>query len=87
MYGKNVHISTTAFEPSRGGFVFYENAWSRGIPVSADERQAYLYGSQSEWLEAIAGREATMPRRPYWRTVKRILTAALLGYDPAQPPP
>jgi hypothetical protein len=85
MYGKNVHISSTAFEPSSDGFVYYENAWSRGIPVSDAERQVYLYGSQSEWLEAIVGREATMPRRPYWRAVKRILAASFLGYDPAQP--
>ena len=86
MFDRYPHIGTTAFERSGDEFIYYANAWSKGIVVSAEARQAYLFGPRTEWFEAIVGREATVARRPYWPTVRRILTAALLGYDPAENP-
>ena len=85
MFERHPHIGSTAFERSSEGFIYYANAWSKGIPVSTAARQAYIFGPREEWFEAILGEAATLPRRPYWRTVKRILTAAFLGYDPAEP--
>ena len=84
MFERYPHIGSTAFERVDGGFVYYANAWSKGIPVSAAARQAYIFGSRSEWFEAILGREATEPRRPYWQTVRRMVVAAVRGYDPAE---
>jgi len=85
MFERNPHIGSTAFERSPEGFVFYANAWSKGIPVSACAREAYLFGPRSEWFDAILDKEATVPRRPYWRTIRRMLIAAFLGHDPAEP--
>ena len=85
MFEKHPHIGSTAFERVDGGFVYYASAWSKGIPVSAAARDAYIHGPRSAWFEAIIGQEATVPRRPYWATVRRILTASLFGHDPGEP--
>lgn len=79
------HIGSTAFERVGDGFVYYANAWSKGIPVSAAAREAYIFGPRSDWFEAILGKVGTVPPRPYWRTLKRILLATFMGYDPAEP--
>lgn len=67
------------FEPDGAGFLFYRTHWSRGIPVSAAERQAYLARSfgdeRRHFEEMIRGRAATGPRRPYWRSYGRMLAA------------
>ena len=85
MFEKYPHIGSTAFERVDEGFVYYASAWSKGIPVSAAAREAYIFGPRSEWFEAIMGQEATVPRRPYWPTLRRNLIAAFFGYDPAEP--
>jgi hypothetical protein len=85
MFEHHPHLGTTAFERTADGFVYYANAWSKGIPVSAAARHAYIYGPRSTWFEAILGQSPSVPRRPYWRSVKRILTAFFWGYDPAEP--
>ena len=85
MFERYPHIGSTAFERVDGGFVYYSRAWSKGVPVSAAARKAYIFGPRSRWFEATIDREATAPRRPYWSTLKRILTAIFLGRDPQEP--
>ncbi|QNA86004.1 hypothetical protein G4G27_19975 [Sphingomonas sp. So64.6b] len=76
------HLKTTAFEPMDDGYVYYESAWAKGIRVTADERELYLSGAHIDWLRMIVGRDKSEPRRPYWRGVKRMALATLLGFDP-----
>jgi hypothetical protein len=85
MFDQYRHIYSTAFERTPSGFIYYERAWSKGVPVSAAERELYLSGARIDWLHAIVGRKAAMPRRPYWRGVRRIFLAMLWGIDPAEP--
>lgn len=70
-----------SFEPAENGYVYYHRRWSRGIPVTAEERDAYLripaWGSRHAWQRAIAGRP-TVPPRPY-RPVQRKLLATMPG--------
>jgi hypothetical protein len=84
MFDQRPYIGSTAFDRAGDGFVYYSNAWSKGIPVSAAARNAYLFGPRSEWFDALSGREATVARRPYWHSLRRILTAILFRYDPAE---
>jgi hypothetical protein len=84
MFDRHPYIGSTAFDRVDDGFVYYSSAWARGIPVSAAERRAYLFGPRSEWSEALLVREATVTRRPYWRSLRRMLTAILFRYDPAE---
>jgi hypothetical protein len=72
----------TAFERSNGQWVWYANAWARGVIVSDAEREIYLAYRPIAFRQAIKGRPASEPRRPYWRGLKRILTATLGGGDP-----
>jgi len=69
----------SSFEPAGDGFLFYRTHWSRGIPVSAAEREAYLarpFGDERLHFEAmIRGRAASGPRRPYRRSYGRTLAA------------
>ncbi|MDX3885275.1 hypothetical protein [Sphingomonas sp. MM-1] len=69
-------ILSLSFEQALDGFIYYPNAWSGGVPVTAEEREAYLntpmIGSRREWRKSIEGRQ-TLPRRPYWPTLLKIL--------------
>lgn len=55
-----------SFERTESGFVYYHYRWSRGIPVTAEEREEYLnipvFGSRRAWRRALSEREATPPR-------------------------
>jgi len=84
MFDRYPHIGSTAFDRAGDGFVYYSNAWSKGVFVSATARNAYLFGPRSEWFDALLDREATVARRPYWRSLRRMLTAILFRYDPAE---
>jgi len=53
MFDRYPYIGTTAFDRVGDGFVYYANAWSKGIPVSAAARDAYLFGPRSEWFDSI----------------------------------
>lgn len=75
----------TAFEQQAGEWVWYANAWSRGLKVSNDEREIYLSFKPLAFRAAIAGRIATEPRRPYLSTIGRILITMLTGRDPKTP--
>jgi hypothetical protein len=75
-------LLSTAFERAAGQWVWYANATSRGIVVTPAEREMYLAFKPLAFRQAIRDREATMPRRPYWRTLKRLLVAAIMGRDP-----
>lgn len=79
----NREILTTAFEKSDGNWIWYENAWSKGLIVSAHERDIYLDFRPIEFRQAIGGRVPTEPRRPYLRTLRRMTVAYFAGYDPA----
>lgn len=67
-----------SFEQVGDGYLYYHWRWSRGIPVTADEREAYLaipvVGSRRTWRKSIAGR-STMPSRAF-RPVQQKLLAA-----------
>jgi hypothetical protein len=69
-------ILALSFEPNGDGFVYYHYGWSRGIPVTLEEREAYLaisvYGSRRDWRKALAGRE-TFPPRDYKLLQVKIL--------------
>jgi hypothetical protein len=72
-------ILALSFEPTEDGFLYYHRRWSRGVPVSAEEREAYLsipaLGSRRGWRKAIAGRPTAAPRA--FRPVQRKLLASL----------
>ena len=70
-----------SFEPDGSGFVFYAAARSRGIPVSAEEREEYLSASPfglSTISKRFAGRAPIRPPRPYFPIYFRRM-----GYYPA----
>jgi hypothetical protein len=71
-------ILAQSFEQGADGYTYYRNAWSRGIPVTEAEREAYLaipaIGSRRTWLSAIAGRPS-VPRRAYFPTVFNVYSA------------
>jgi len=69
-------VLAAAFERVEGQWVWYGNAWSRGIVVSDGERDIYLAFRPFAFRQAIKGRAPTFPRRPYWPTLKRILFAS-----------
>ena len=84
MSGRYAHILSTAFNRSGGRWVWYANAWSRGVIVTDDERTLYLSFSPIAFRDAIRGRPASEPRRPYWAGLRRMLTAMVWGRDPDQ---
>jgi uncharacterized membrane protein YhaH (DUF805 family) len=53
-----------SFEPYGDGFVFYKNAWSSGIPVTAEEREAYLSAEPFAWSAIRKGFEGRRPLTP-----------------------
>ena len=68
-----------SFEPADTGYIYYHWRWSRGIPVTAEERETYLsipaLGSRRAWRAAIAGRPS-VPARAF-QPVQRKLLAEL----------
>jgi hypothetical protein len=72
-YGSDEERAARSMQFTKGevGYFFYNDAWSKGIAVSQYEYETYIDGGSSEFFEAIAGREATEPRRPYWQTLRR----------------
>ena len=71
-------ILALSFEPNGDGYIYYRNRWSRGIPVTAAEREAYLripaFGSRRAWRASITGRE-TLPPRAYGPTGRKLWAA------------
>ena len=65
-----------SFEPTEDGFLYYHYRWSRGIPVTPEEREAYLnipaFGSRSAWRKSLAER-ATTPPRAYGPVLRKQL--------------
>ena len=82
MSDRQSELLAAAFEKLDGQWVWYANAWARGVVVSAEEREIYLAFRPIAFRQAIRGRPASKPRRPYWPTLKRILTAIAVGRDP-----
>jgi len=72
-------VLETAFEQDGDGYLYYRNAWSGGIPVSAAEREFYLnapvLGGQRDFHRAIKGRTTTTPPRAYGAASIRIASA------------
>ncbi len=68
-----------SFESADTGYIYYHWRWSRGIPVTAEERERYLsipaLGSRRAWRAAIAGRPS-VPARVF-QPVRRKLLAEL----------
>jgi len=68
-----------SFEPADTGYIYYHWRWSRGIPVTAEEREAYLsipaLGSRRAWRAAVAGRPSVPARAS--RPVQRKLLAEI----------
>jgi hypothetical protein len=67
-----------SFEPTEDGFIYYHYRWSRGIPVTPEEREKYLdipvFGSRRRWRKALAGRESSPPRAyspVAWKLMKK----------------
>jgi hypothetical protein len=82
--GEERHLLDSSFERTGDGYIFYRHHFARGILVSAEEREAYLrppFGaSRREFYEAIRGREASLPRRPWWRSQRATLAAIPAGF-------
>jgi len=76
---KQREILALSFERSGDGYLYYRWRWSRGVPVTAEEREAYLnipaMGSRREWRRAIANRPTASTRDS--GPVQRKLYAAL----------
>ena len=77
--GEERHMLDSSFEPNGDGYAFYRHHLARGVPVTAAEREAYLRpplgGSRRDFHEAIRGREASLPRRGWWRSQRATLAA------------
>jgi len=82
--GEERTLLDSSFEPHGDGYAFYRHHFARGIAVTAAEREAYLRppldGSRREFYEAIRGREATLPRRSWWRSQYVTLAAIPTGF-------
>jgi hypothetical protein len=48
------------------GYIYYSGPHSRGIRVTAAEREVFIHGTSDEWLDVIDDREPTEPPRPFW---------------------
>ncbi len=84
MNDRRRELLTTAFEKEGDQWVWYANAFAKGVPVSAEERELYLGFNPLGFRRAIKGRAALRPRRPYMPELKRILVSIFLGRDPAR---
>lgn len=74
----------TAFERLEDGWIYYRRAWSRGVRVTREERDLFCSFRPLAFRRAIADRLPSEPRRPYWPTLRRLLTAMLTGRDPRE---
>ena len=74
----------SSFEPYGDGYLFYRHHWARGVPVTAEEREAYLRppldGSRWSFYDRIKGRRPVAPRRPYWRSYRITLESIPAGF-------
>lgn len=77
--GEARSLLASSFEPNGDGYAFYRHHLARGIPVTAEEREAYLRppfgGSRRDFYEALRGRPASLPRRSWWRSQRSTLAA------------
>jgi hypothetical protein len=75
-------ILSLSFEPTEDGYVYYHNRWSRGIPVTKEERNEYLnipvLGSRRAWCKSLEGRE-TLPSRAYKPVARKLYSAMPLS--------
>jgi hypothetical protein len=73
-----------SFEPYGDGYHFYRHHLARGIRVTAEEREIYLRppldGSRRAFHEAIGGRPADGPRRPWLRSQHATLASIPAGF-------
>lgn len=60
------------FEPDGEGYIYYSGPHSRGVRVTAAEREVFIRGTSDEWLDIIADRERTEPPRPYLPTLMKV---------------
>ncbi|MET1110957.1 MAG: hypothetical protein ABWX67_05445 [Allosphingosinicella sp.] len=77
----------TSFEPHGAGFLFYRHRWSKGIPVSAAEREEYLaiplLGSRRAFYRKIRDRRPVRGARDYHRSARRMAKALPDSMGPA----
>ena len=70
-------ILALSFEPTPHGYLYYHWRWSRGVPVTTEEREVYLsipaLGSRRAWRKGIAGRP-TSPPRSFQPTQRKLLS-------------
>jgi hypothetical protein len=64
------------FERSGEGYIYYPGPHSRGIRVTAAEREVFIHGTTDDWLDIIDGRARTEPARPYWPTLVKAAGTA-----------
>ena len=84
MTNRRRELLTTAFEKEGDQWVWYANAFAKGVLVSAEEREIYLDFNLLGFRRAVRGRPASQPRRPYLLGLRRILISIFLGRDPAK---
>lgn len=74
----------SSFERHGDGYAFYRHHLARGVEVTAEERETYLrpplHGSRRDFYDAIRGRPATLPRRPWLRSQHVTLAAIPAGF-------
>jgi hypothetical protein len=74
----------TSFEPYGSGYLFYRNRWSRGVPVSAEEREEYLaipvFGSRRAFYKRIEARQPLFGPRDYDSAAQRMASALPKGF-------
>ena len=60
-------VFETAFEQFEGGWVYYRSSWSKGVPVTAEERELFVDDwtpeKSAEFHRLIAGRRPVTPAR------------------------
>lgn len=75
-------VMETAFEPHEGGWVYHRSSWSKGVPVTAEERELFVADwtpeKSAEFHRRIAGRPGVTPARGL-RPVGAILRALPTG--------
>ncbi len=75
-----------SFEPLGSAYVYYHHRWSQGIPVTAEEREAYLrlpavaLMARHAWRKSLAGRQPLPPRST--QTAKAVRQGILLKMPP-----